>query len=400
MGRPRKTDVKQEQPAAAQRLDALAVRIRDKLQGMVERNVERFLDNMDQILEGPQENIRAQAPRPKPLANPNTMRPAALTSGMNAVKGKRACSNCRQPGHKRNTCPNPKVEASDGDSDDEPESVPRTRVMTHKTVEWDEQLRLIKVVQDTGDKRAMDHLIRLNIGLVHRVAQKSAPWHSMDYEDIVQEGSMGLMKGILMFDTTRGLKLSTYATWWIRHYIVRANENNGIIRVPVHTQVSMMLVRKAQRKLAQELGREPTIDDVHAETKIPIKKLRLIFSHGRVSQSLDQVLSDEGEAALHDILADEGAADAELSIEAAEAAIQLHDALNSLPERDRAILRLRYLDGDGLTLKEIGEMIPNNQKGGVGISRERVRQMEADAIKLLKMRLKRGKLAIIDARAA
>lgn len=388
MGRPRK-----QQPAPSnsnQKLDALALRIRDRLGAALERNVDRFLDHMDKVLSG-----QPSVTQDVDVAESHSVLPQEARKALQLGNGQRrprTCGNCRQTGHRADKCPNPKSDSED------PEPEPKVR--TPKRIAWDEQQRLIRLVQETGDKRIMEHLVRVNIGLVHRVARQATPWHTMPYDDIVQEGSIGLMKGIQMFDTSRGLKLSTYATWWIRHYIIRANENNGIIRVPVHSQVTLMKLRKAQKELGHKLGRDATIEELAEETKIPAKKLHLLSQHGRVSTSLDQVLEgQDGERQLHEILADHSATNPDDDMIRIEAAVALADAIKSLPERDQAIIRLRYLDGDGMTLKEIGDMM-TAESGQQGISRERVRQLEGQAIRLLKVRLKKGKHVVIDTKDA
>jgi RNA polymerase primary sigma factor len=247
----------QAKPTSEQRMDALAIRIRDKLQDVLERNVEKFIDHIDDFL-APNAKLDHQK-QPRQLAAPKAAKPAAsmanryATSPRDPNTGKliRRCKNCRQTGHRSPNCPNPKVESSDDDSE------PPAASGKPKRIVWDEQQRLIKLVQETGNRQAIDHLIRSNVGLVHRVARK-CPWHIMPYDDVVQEGMIGLMKGILKFDLTRGLRLSTYATWWIKHQIIRAHEDGAAIRMPARYGSMLYKMGKAAMPLQGRLGREPT----------------------------------------------------------------------------------------------------------------------------------------------
>lgn len=360
-------------PTPDQRLDKLAVRIRDKLVGVLEQNVDAVLGNLDALLNPPQQSDVVLTPRAEVCELAQAApKPRALASGQ---PSKRKCGNCRQSGHRAPGCPNPKADA---DEDPEPARV------TPKRLAWDETCRLIKLVQETGDRRAMDWLIRANMGLVHRVA-KSCPWHILPYEDVVQEGAIGLMKGILKFDTTRGFKLSTYATWWIRHNIIRSHEDNAVIRMPARYGMAMVKLRKSQ--MALEGQGAVTVEELSAHSGVPINDVKRLLVRGRVSQSLDHILTEDGESALHDILASDAVAPDE-ELERTETAMSVRLALDALPEREAKIIKMRYMQDDGLTLREIGDQM-DTMGGNQGISRERVRQMERDALERLRRRLRK-----------
>lgn len=228
-----------------------------------------------------------------------------------------------------------------------------------------------------GDE-ARRRLIQANLRLVVSVAKKyiSSP---MAFMDLVQEGNIGLMRAVEKFDYARGNRFSTYATWWIRQAVTRSiAEQSRLIRLPVHLSESIVHLRRAIYRLEQQLEREPTAEELAHALGMSLRKVKRLLQASTQPVSLEQPLNNDSEGRVSEVLADEAL---ETPIEIAAANMlqaELSAALNDLPERERKILQLRYglLDGQRRTLEEIGVAF--------GITRERTRQIEADALRRLR----------------
>jgi RNA polymerase primary sigma factor len=231
-------------------------------------------------------------------------------------------------------------------------------------------------VEDAADARR--HLIQSNLRLVVSVAKKyiGGP---LSFMDLVQEGNIGLMRAVEKFDILRKNRFSTYATWWIRQAVTRSiAEQSRLIRLPVHLSDAISQMRRATRVLEQGLSREPTSDEIAVALGISDRKVRRLLQASAQPISLEQPISSDGEGHIGELLADE-MSDSPNDI-ATRRMLQadVTTALLELPERERAILQLRYgmVDGRRRTLEEVG--------AAFGITRERTRQIEADALRQLR----------------
>lgn len=231
-------------------------------------------------------------------------------------------------------------------------------------------------IEDGSDARR--RLIQANLRLVVSVAKKyiGGP---LSFMDLVQEGNIGLMRAVEKFDILRKNRFSTYATWWIRQAVTRAiAEQSRLIRLPVHLSDAIGQMRRVTRVLEQGLSREPTPEEVAAELGISDRKVRRLLQASAQPISLEQPINSDGEGHIGELLADE------LSDSPNDIAIRhmlqvdVANVLNELPERERAILQMRYgmHDGQRHTLEEVGVAF--------GITRERTRQIEADALRQLR----------------
>jgi RNA polymerase primary sigma factor len=225
---------------------------------------------------------------------------------------------------------------------------------------------------------AREHLITANSRLVISVAKKYIG-RGVPFLDLIQEGNIGLMRAAKKFDYHRGYKFSTYATWWIRQAVTRAVADQGrTIRVPVHMGDQISKMQRIQHQLKQNLGREPTTDEIAIELEVSSKKVEYMIQVARRPLSLQMPIGDEEEDMLGDFIEDQEApAPDEL---ATDNLLREHirDILSRLPPREARILQLRYglLDGQTLTLNEVGHKM--------GVTRERVRQIEAQALRRLR----------------
>jgi RNA polymerase primary sigma factor len=225
---------------------------------------------------------------------------------------------------------------------------------------------------------ARDHLIQANLRLVVSVAKRYVG-RGMSFLDLIQEGNIGLMKATEKFDYKRGFKFSTYATWWIRQAITRAiSDQSRTIRLPVHVGETINRVRKIAHRLQQILEREPSEDEVARALDLTTERVRQILDHSRTPISLEAPVGSEGDAFLGDFIEDDKLPQ---PIELASHQLmkeQIAEALGKLSERERKIIELRFglCDGKYRTLEEVGREF--------GITRERIRQIEAKALRKLR----------------
>ncbi len=240
-----------------------------------------------------------------------------------------------------------------------------------------EEVRLGRRAQ-AGDREAVHALVHHNLRLVVNVAKKYQNL-GMALLDLVQEGSVGLMRAAEKFDPSRGFRFSTYATWWIRQAILRAlNEQSRLVRLPEYLQGRRALVDGARDDLRERLGRTPSDAEVAKATGFPLEQVSGLTQASRPVASLDAPLSEDGELALGDLIRDNDPGAEEVALlEDRRAAIA--QALAVLEEREREVIRLRFgLDGDGRerTLEEVGRVL--------SLTRERIRQVENKALRRLR----------------
>ena len=250
----------------------------------------------------------------------------------------------------------------------------------------EEDIEKLKAIIAEG-KEARDILIESNLRLVVSIAKKYTG-RGMQFQDLIQEGNMGLMKAVNKFDPTKGFKFSTYATWWIRQAITRAIADQArTIRIPVHMVETINKLVRIQRKLTQELRRDPTPEEIAAEMKISVEKVQQIQKIAQEPISMESPVGEEDDTTLGDFISDKempNPLDYTINEKYKE---EIDEVLKSLTPREEKVLRLRFglIDGKPHTLEEVGKEFD--------VTRERIRQIEAKAIKRLKHPTRKSRLS-------
>ena len=269
------------------------------------------------------------------------------------------------------------VDVLEGVSTEDPVRMYLKEIGNVPLLSTEEEIELEKRVEE-GDEAAKKKLTEANLRLVVSIAKKYVG-RGMPFLDLIQEGNMGLMKAVDKFDYSKGYKFSTYATWWIRQAITRAIADQArTIRIPVHMVETINKLIRVSRQLLQELGREPTPEEIAEEMNMPVDRVREILKISQEPVSLETPIGEEEDSHLGDFIQDDN-----VPVPADAAAFtllkeQLVEVLSTLTDREQKVLRLRFGldDGRARTLEEVGKEF--------NVTRERIRQIEAKALRKLR----------------
>src|ERR671924_1747208 len=283
------------------------------------------------------------------------------------------------------------IDILDGEREPEPQPPPQQPVVyetttdalqlflreagRHPLLNAAQEVELSKKIE-RGDMQAKQRMIQSNLRLVVSIA-KNYRNQGLPFLDLIQEGTLGLIRAVEKFDWRRGYKFSTYATWWIRQAVARALADKArTIRMPVHIVERLQKMNRAERMLWTQLGREPSLEEIAEEASLPIQQAHEVLAAARASASLDQPVVEQEDAVFGDFVAGDDPLPEE-EVEVSLRSQALAEALSALSDRERQVLVYRYgLDGsDPMTLEEIGRHM--------GLTRERVRQIELDTLRRL-----------------
>ena len=269
------------------------------------------------------------------------------------------------------------IDLLDGVGTEDPVRMYLKEIGTVPLLTAEEELRLAKRKAE-GDQKAKDRLIEANLRLVVSIAKRYTG-RGMSFLDLVQEGNLGLIKGVEKFNYDKGFKLSTYATWWIRQSVTRALADQArTIRVPVHMVETINRMSKMQRKLTLELGYEPSPAELAAALDMTESKVLEIMQIAREPASLETPIGEEDDSNLGDFVADNNTVTPEANVEAVMLREHIDLLLQDLKDRERQVIVLRFglEDGHPRTLEEVGREF--------NVTRERIRQIEAKALRKLR----------------
>ena len=269
------------------------------------------------------------------------------------------------------------VDVLEGVSTEDPVRMYLKEIGNVPLLSTEEEIELAKRVEE-GDEAAKKKLTEANLRLVVSIAKKYVG-RGMPFLDLIQEGNMGLMKAVDKFDYSKCYKFSTYATWWIRQAITRGIADTGrTIRVPVHMVETINKTLRMTRTLLQELGREPTPEEVADRLNVPVSRVREVLKISRDPVSLDTPIGEEDDSHLGDFIEDDSALSPADSAAFSMLREELNTALESLTDRERQVVELRFglRDGRARTLEEVGREF--------NVTRERIRQIEAKALRKLR----------------
>lgn len=260
---------------------------------------------------------------------------------------------------------------------DDPVKIYLKEIGNYPLLSMDEEVELAKRIAE-GDQYATDRLTESNLRLVVSIAKKYVG-RGLSFLDLIQEGNLGLIKAVDKFDYSKGYKFSTYATWWIRQAITRSiADQSRTIRIPVHMSEVINKAYRISRSLLQELGREPTEEEIAKEMNLPVEKVREIMKISADPISLDTPIGEEDDSHLGDFIKDDTIMGPEDAAAYTMLQDQIQKLLTTLSEREQRVLILRFglLDGRTRTLEEVGKEF--------NVTRERIRQIEAKALRKLR----------------